>query len=345
MPRTRPRKRETRAFPRLERLAENPIITPRDDRPWESFATFNPAALLLDDKVHFLYRALGASGLSTLGYASSRDGVHIQERSDEPVYVPRASFESTPSPTPRDAPSTYARAYFSGGGYGGTEDPRLTRVGDRLHMTYVAFSGFEPPRVALSSISVDDFRAQRWSWTPPRLISRPGIVDKNAVLFPEKIRDKYVFFHRVFPHILVDERETLDFAPDEYLNGERAISPREGAWDSRKVGAGPPPIKTGAGWLLIYHAVDDRDDRAYQMGAMLLDLDEPRRVLHRSRRPILKPETWYENEGHKSGVVYPCGAAVLGDDLFVYYGGADRVVCAARHHLPSFLRELQRSEA
>ncbi len=212
-------------------------------------------------------------------------------------------------------------------------------------MTYVAFSGFEPPRVALTSIAVDDFRAKRWNWDAPRLISRPGIVDKNAVLFPEKIRGKYVFFHRVFPDILIDERDTLDFAPDEYLNGERAISPRSKAWDSRKVGAGPPPIRTEAGWLLIYHAVDDRNDSTYQIGAMLLDLEEPRRVLHRSGRPILKPEAWYENEGHKRGVVYPCGAAVLGDELFVYYGGADRVVCAARHDLPSFLRQLQRSAA
>ncbi len=338
------RQRRTVVRPTLDRLPQNPILTPRDDHPWESFATFNPAALVLDDTVHLLYRALGSSGLSTLGYATSRDGRTIDTRADEPVYVPRASFESTPSPTPRTTPSTYARAYFSGGGYGGTEDPRLTRLGDTLHMTYVAFSGFEPPRVALTSIAVEDFRARRWRWDPPRLISRPGIVDKNAVLFPEKIRGKYVFFHRVFPDILIDERDTLEFAPDEYLNGEQAIAPRPKAWDSRKVGAGPPPIKTEAGWLLIYHAVDDRNDSAYQMGAMLLDLEDPRHVLHRSRRPILKPEAWYENEGHKSGVVYPCGAAVLGDDLFVYYGGADRVVCAARHDLRSFLQKLQREE-
>jgi beta-1,2-mannobiose phosphorylase / 1,2-beta-oligomannan phosphorylase len=345
MRRTRRVKRKSAALPTLERLPENPIITPRSDHAWESFATFNPAALALDGKVHLLYRALGASGLSTLGYAATADGVHVEERSDEPVYVPRASFESTPSPKPRTSPSAYARAYLSGGGFGGTEDPRLTQVGDTLHMTYVAFSGFEPPRVALTSIDVDDFRARRWDWTPPRLISRPGIVDKNAVLFPEKIRDRFVFFHRVFPDILVDERESLDFAPGEYLNGEKAISPKSGAWDSRKVGAGPPPIKTEAGWLLIYHAVDDRNDWAYQIGAMLLDLDEPRRVLHRSRRPILRPETWYENEGHKSGVVYPCGAAVLGDQLYVYYGGADKVVCVARHDLPSFLKQLQREAA
>jgi beta-1,2-mannobiose phosphorylase / 1,2-beta-oligomannan phosphorylase len=334
------RRRAARAAPALERLPQNPIISPRDDHPWESFATFNPAAVELDGRVHLLYRALGASGMSVLGYASTPNGVDVDQRADEPAYVPRASFESTPAPgaSPRSA---YARAYFSGGGYGGTEDPRLTRIGDTLHMTYVAFSGFEPPRVALTSISVDDFRARRWRWTAPTLISRPGIVDKNACIFPERIAGRYVIFHRVFPDILIDRRETLDFAPGEYLIGDLAIPPRPRSWDSRKVGAGPPPIRTEDGWLLIYHAVDDRDDSAYKVGAMLLDHEDPTHVLVRTGQPILAPEVWYENEGHKSGVVYPCGATVLGDELFVYYGGADKVVCAARHDLPGFLRELK----
>src|SRR5690606_21266786 len=117
--------------------------------------------------------------------------------------------------------------------------------------------------------------------------------------------------------------------------------PRENAWDSRKAGAGPPPIKTKDGWLLIYHAVDDRDDRQYKIGAMLLDLEDPTKVLYRSNMPILHPTEWYENEGFKAGVAYPCGAVVVDDHLYVYYGGADSYVCVAARNLEEFLEELK----
>lgn len=330
--------------PRLNRLPHNPIISPRSHNAWESFATFNPAAIYLDGRVHLLYRAMGDIGISVLGYASSADGIHFDERSDEPVYVPRESFEMTPAPSPEHAdPNPYARRYMSGGGYGGCEDPRLTRIDDTLYMTYVAFNGFDPPRVALTSISVDDFLARRWTWRRPVLISRPGIVDKNAVVFPERIAGEYVFFHRVFPEMLVSRRESLEFEEDEYLTGEFAIAPRPEYWDSRKVGAGPPSIKTKDGWLLIYHAVDDRHDSEYKVGAMLLDLQDPRKVLYRSPMPILEPEAPAENEGHKRGVVYPCGAVVTGEDLFLYYGGADKFVCAATYRLSEFLTELEQA--
>lgn len=338
-----PRRSAGAPSPELRRLPGNPILSPRPENAWESFATFNPAALLLDGRVHLLYRAMGDLGVSVLGYASSEDGRHIDERLDHPVYVPREAFEMTPAPPREHAhPDPYARRYFSGGGYGGCEDPRLTRIGDMLHMTYVAFNGFSPPRVALTSISVDDFLARRWAWRRPVLVSRPGIVDKNAVLFPERIGGKYVFFHRVFPDILMSRRETLEFEEGEYLAGESAIGPRADSWDSRKVGAGPPPLRTDDGWLLLYHAVDDRDDSSYKVGAMLLDFGDPRVVLARARRPILEPLAEPENVGHKSGVVYPCGAVVLGDELVVYYGGADKYVCAATCRLADLVAGLER---
>ncbi len=330
--------------PRLKRRPENPIIAPRPANAWESFATFNPAAIYLEGRVHLLYRAMGDLGISVLGYASSADGIHIDERCDEPAYVPREPFEMTPAPAAGQInPNPYARQYFSGGGYGGCEDPRLTRIENTLYMTYVAFNGFDPPRVALTSISKADFLAKRWRWQRPVLVSRPGVVDKNAVVFPERIAGKYVFFHRVFPEMLISRRDSLEFREGEYLTGEFAIAPRPQYWDSRKVGAGPPPIKTGDGWLLIYHAVDDRHDSEYKVGAMLLDLHDPRCVLYRSPAPVLAPETQAENEGHKRGVVYPCGAVVLDDELVVYYGGADRVVCAATYRLSQFIAELKQA--
>ena len=321
--------------PSLDKFDKNPIIEPVLEHLWENQATFNTAAVLVDGKVHFVYRAIGFRDTSVLGYASSLDGVHIDERLKDPIYMPTEPFE-----LPYYASKVFSSYASGGGGYGGCEDPRITKIQDKLYMTYVAHNGIDPPRVALTSIKVDDFVNKQWNFKKPKLISPPGIVDKNACLFPEKINGKYVILHRIFPDILIDFLDNLDFE-NSYLHGEFAIKPRNGFWDSRKIGAGAPPIKTKDGWLLIYHAVDDKDSSRYKIGAMLLDLYNPTEVVVRSHSPILEPTEWYENEGFKWGVAYPCAAIVFEDDLIVYYGGADRVVCAARKNLDAFLGELE----
>jgi predicted GH43/DUF377 family glycosyl hydrolase len=210
-------------------------------------------------------------------------------------------------------------------------------------MTYVAYDGHSHPRVALSSIHIDDFLKRQWNWKKPVLISPPYIVDKNACILPEKINGKYVIFHRVFPNILIDFVDDLDFDGEtRWLTGQYKIPTRalSSDWDSLKVGCGPPPIKTKDGWLLIYQAVGSCDESRYKIGAMLLDLKDPTKVLARTRNPILEPAVSYENDGWKSGVVYPCGAVVIKDRLFVYYGGADMVVCVASAELNQFIKQL-----
>jgi len=338
---------------KLERFHGNPILEPELKHWWESKATFNPGALYEAGKVHLVYRAIGDSDVSVLGYASSVDGFHIDERLDKPIYVPREPFEGAglkyPAATHPEIVYLSAEdeveeevSYVSGGGgWGGCEDPRLTKIDDRVFMTYVAFDGYSPPRVALTSIHVNDFLTKSWQWQKPVLISPPGVVDKNACILPEKINSKYVIFHRIFPNILIDFVDDLDFdGKTRFLKGEFRIRPRLSYWDSRKIGAGAPPIKTKDGWLLIYHAIGERDPGRYKIGAMLLDLKDPTRVLARSKEPILEPEVWYENEGWKSGVIYPCGAVVMGDRLLVYYGGADRVACVASARLDELLNHL-----
>ncbi len=319
----------------LDKPKTNPLISPKSENKWEAFTTFNPAAIYENGKVHILYRAQGFDYTSVVGYASSADGLSVDERHDKPCYVPKESFEATGNP------SIVVDEFTSGGGYGGCEDPRLTRIGDRIYMTYVAFNGWSEPRIALTSISVEDFLNHRWFWEKPVLISSPGIIDKSAVIFPEKVNGKYVILHRVFPDILMDFVDSLEFDGSTWLKGEYRIKIRPDHWDSRKIVAGAPPIKTDAGWLLIYYTVDERDDRRYKIGAMLLDLADPRIVLHRTINPILEPNERYENEGFKAGVAYPCGAVVIRERLFVYYGGADTVVCVATAHLPTFLADLR----
>jgi predicted GH43/DUF377 family glycosyl hydrolase len=331
----------------------NPIIEPRSHVAWESKATFNPAAVDIDGKVHLLYRAIGDQDISVVGHATSSDGLHIDQRYDEPAYIP----ELIPDAKHRvSLPAINNGAYVSGGGgWGGSEDPRATYITEdnTVYMLYVAFDGWSPPRVALTSIDVKNFLAERWdTWSKAKIISMPpeqlakdkrfkDVVDKNACLLPEKINGKYVIFHRVFPDILIDFVDNLDF-DNEYLKGEFKISPRPGYWDSRKLGAGAPPIKTKDGWLLIYQAVDDRDASQYKIGAMLLDLKDPTKVLYRTNEPILSPEEWYENKGWKYGVVYPCGAVARDGSLFIYYGGADSVVCVASANLDEFLDQLKK---
>jgi predicted GH43/DUF377 family glycosyl hydrolase len=331
-----------RIQPVLKRFEGNPILRPETTHWWESKAVFNPAAIYEGGKVHILYRALGDTDTSVIGYASSTDGFHIDERLDRPVYVPREPFEGVSAV--RQAEVELSDNFKSGGSFaGGCEDPRLTRIDDRIYLTYVAYDGFSSPRIALSSIDVNDFLNKNWKWKKPVLISRPDIVDKNACILPEKINGKYVIFHRIFPEILIDFVDDLDFDGEgRWLEGQFKIPIMESAssWDSRKVAAGPPPMRTKDGWLFIYHAIDDKDEFRYKIGAMLLDINYPPKVLARTAHPILEPLARYENEGLKTGVVYPCGAVILEDRLFVYYGGADMVVCVATAKMDEFMLQL-----
>ena len=99
-------------------------------------------------------------------------------------------------------------------------------------------------------------------------------------------------------------------------------------WDSRKVGVGAPPIKTKAGWVLFYHGISD-EDGVYRVGAILLDIKDPTKIIARSDRPIFEPETDYEKKGQISNVVFPCGAVLIDETFYVYYGGGDGVVGVA----------------
>ncbi len=330
-------KRKTEVVhPTLKKYPANPIVEPNPEKEWESVAVFNPAAWYDREKVHLIYRAVGEDYTSVWGYASSKDGLNIDER-EGPIYTPRAPFEVNTG-------NYCSVSFISGfGGGGGCEDPRMTKIDDRFYVVYVAYDGRNGPRLAMTSIDENDFHNKKWdAWKDPVLISRPGIIDKSGTILPEKVNGKYVIFHRVFPDILVDYVDSLDeFDGKTWLKGDYKISPREDNWDSRKIGVGATPIKTDYGWLVIYNAVDDKDDSKYLMGAMLLDLEDPTRVLYRSNKPIMQPTEPYENGGYKYGVIYPCGAAVIDDVLYVYYGGSDTTVNVAYESLPEFIDMLK----
>jgi predicted GH43/DUF377 family glycosyl hydrolase len=320
----------------LKSHESNPIIEPVHEHPWESAATFNPAAVREGGTTHILYRSVGNTHNSVVGYASSKDGIKIDERSKTPVFV----HNLPEGPNPHD-PDPSLLLYFSpkAGWCGGCEDPRITKIGDKFYMTFVSFDGRSPPRVALTSIKVKDFMNKKWTWEKPVMISPPGVVNKNAVIFPEKVNGKYVIFHRVFPSILIDFVDDLDFdGKTKFLRGLHTIDPRVGYWDSRKLGAGAPPIKTKDGWLMIYQGVGDLDPYyRYRVGAMLLDPNDPTKVLYRCKKPILEPS------GDDANIAYPCGAATIKDKLFVYYGSADVRVKVATADLGTVIDALKDS--
>lgn len=320
--------------PGLRRSAQNPILLPREENHWEADATFNPAALYLDGRVHLIYRAMSRDGISSFGYAASSNGTVFDERSDSPVYFPRKKFEFEKKGLKNQKPF----AYESGSGWGGCEDPRVVAIDDKIFMTYIAFNGYAPPGVALTSISKEDFLKKIWHWEEPKLISPVGEIQKNWVIFPEKLNGKYAILHSISPTVTIDYFDSLEeaFTIKSYHNN-RSDDRR---WDNILRGVGAPPIRTDHGWLVLYHAMDRRDPNRYKVGAMLLDLEDPRKIIHRCHQPILEPDAHYENNGFKSGVVYVCGSVIKDGKIFVYYGGADKFVCVASAPINEFLSSL-----
>jgi predicted GH43/DUF377 family glycosyl hydrolase len=310
---------------KLERFPGNPVLKPNPNLSWQARAVFNPAVLYEDGRVHLAYRAMSADNTSVIGFASSANGFKFDEQLSAPVNVPREEFEAKLVP----------------GGNSGCEDPRLTRIDDTIYMLYTAFNGRSDPRVALTHISLDDFIKRRWVWSRPILISPPNLSDKDAAIFPKKIKGKYAILHRLGTSIWLDFVDDLKFDGDKWLGGHIFMSPKDEMPDTDKLGISGPPIETKYGWLLLYHAVSRKTQpMTYYVSAALLDLNDPSKVIARRKVPILEPETPYELFGQVNNVVFPCGAAIIGKDLFVYYGGADSVIGVATMKIEDLLKSL-----
>jgi predicted GH43/DUF377 family glycosyl hydrolase len=318
----------------LERHERNPIIEPRPENSWESKATFNPTALYKNEMVHVIYRAVGSDDVSRLGYAKSNDGLNFYENLKDLCYY-------SPGHDIPDYDLDKLVYSSGGGGSGGCEDPRITEIDGKVYMLYTAFDGWGSIRIALTHISLEDFLNNKWNWSKPVYISKPGEINKNWVLFPEKVNGMYAIIHSVSPTIQVEYFDSLDRLDGTYfIESSPPFGGRKNAWDNKMRGVGPSPIKTKYGWLLLYHAMDIRDPNRYKIGAMILDLFNPEKVLYRSAYPVLEPDEYYENEGFKRGVIYSCGAIVKNKDLYIYYGGADMVSCVATANLDTFIKKI-----
>lgn len=278
----------------MARFKGNPILKPIPENSWESRYVFNPAMFELGDRIHYVYRAMGNDMVSRLGYASSKDGYRINERLSYPIFFPVNSLEKR-----------------------GCEDPRITVFDDKCYMTFTAYSDI--PQIGITSITTKDFLDKNWRWGA-RYYPFPSSINKNAVLFPSKIDNMFVMLHRIEPNIHIVYSEGLR----KWQDSKIILRPREGMWDSRKIGAAGPPIKLPEGWLQIYHGVDE--DYTYRLGAILLDKRNPEELLFRTRDPFLEPLEKYECNGLVPNVVFSCGAIMRNERVLVSYGCADTVI-------------------
>ena len=300
---------------KLKRYSKNPILKPIKTHNWEEYV-YNCAAVALHDKVYIMYRALSKDKVSTLGYACSSDGFNIDERLKKPIFVPKLKTEKS-----------IIKFVNSG-----VEDPRLTRIGDRIYIIYAGFNG----RIAqstMASIKVEDFLQKKWKWKNHGVLF-PNIDNRNTALFPEKINGKYVLYTRFMPNIWVSYSKDLKI----WSSPKIVMKPRKGMWDGYKIGIAGPPVKLKDSWLLIYHGVKQRQDgRIYRLGLALIDSKNPEKFLYRSKKPIFEPVKDYELKGQVNNVVFSCATVVKEKKLFLYYGGADTVIGVATADISKFL--------
>ncbi|HFC11019.1 MAG TPA: hypothetical protein ENJ75_02410 [Candidatus Kaiserbacteria bacterium] len=323
----------------LQRPVDKPILTPRANL-WEDEAVLNPAAIILNDQVHLIYRAIGRDGVSRLGYASSADGFAF-DRQYRPAFAVH-------NPGGHGAVRHYSPTmYPSGGSWGGVEDPRMVVIDDNVYVTFNLFDNWVL-RVGVISMGKKDFLAKNFhKWRGPTILSSSNR-EKNWMLFPEKINGKFAILHGIIDNdsnrVRIEYTDSLDTLAEHSFEtvDPQQVPDTHIAWHKHVRSAGPPPLKTPDGWLVLYHAHDDEGDR-YKLGAMLLDLDDPTKILHRAPHPILEPDVSYENNG-KPGVIYACGAVVKDGVLFVYYGGADKITAVATTPLKEFLYALTHDE-
>ncbi len=290
----------------MARYKKNPILTPRTENKWESKYIFNSAMVELGQKIHYVYRAMGEDMVSRLGYASSPDGYMIKERLDYPILSPSNSLEKN-----------------------GCEDPRITVIEDTCIMTYTAYSDI--PQIAITTISVEDFLEKKWNWGK-RIYPFLAKTNKNAVIFPQKMGNSYMMLHRVDPNIYIAYSRDLKSWNDSKI----IIRPRKDMWDSLKIGAAGPPLEIDEGWLQIYHGVDDC--MTYRLGAVILDKNNPEKIIYRTKDPFLEPVEEYECVGFVPNVVFSCGAVLKKDQLLISYGCADTVISVSTFQIDDIIQ-------
>lgn len=343
------------------RCDDNPIITPADVKPlrddYEVVGAFNTAVTRLSDEVLLLLRVAERpiikddkkafapiydvdnkklvleefdrndsridfsdprlittsegtylTSISHLRLARSRDGVNFE-------------IEETAAMSAASEYETF-----------GLEDPRITKIDDTYYINYV---GVSPAGVTTCLAATKDFKSYE----------RKGIIfcpdNKDVVIFPGKINGRYYAIHRPSSGLFKKNDMWICESPDllSWGNHRFLMSQSTEGWDSVRIGAGAVPFKTDMGWLEVYHGADSNN--RYSLGAVLLDANEPVKVLARTSRPIFEPQADYECRGFFGNVVFTCGLLYEDKKIKLYYGASDTVTCYAELDLADVLSALK----
>jgi len=284
------------------RYKDNPILT-KDDIPYAVETVHNAGVTKFNGRYIMLFRSHLDTGRSIIGLAESEDGFNFTVRR-EPFMVPSKEGEF----------AEYEEYSI--------EDPRITPLEGAYYITYSAYSRHG---VRIGLAKTKDFES----------VERVAFITqadyRNTVIFPEKINGRYAKLDR--PHTDISPWSIwISFSPDlrHWGDSRLVMKPVKYHWDEMKIGPGAPPIRTGKGWLSIYHGVfPTMDGCIYRLGVALHKLEDPTEILGVGNRWILQPEDEWEVVGYVHNVVFTCGAIAEKDGtLKLYWGGADQVMCA-----------------
>ena len=335
------------------------IILGPTDKEFENTGVLNPGIYQEGNTVHILYRAVQEGNYSTIGYARTEGPTKIVERMEKPLIIRDSDFEKQ-----------------------GVEDARIVKIEDTYYITYTAYDGvnalgalatskdlinFEKFGIITPQVNYQQYETHvnccNTTKLNPKyheyynLFAQIGLEtdetrllrDKDVVLFPRKINGQFVLLHRIWPGIQIVKFDnwndlTLSFWEDylRSLTDHIILDPKD-PYEMSYIGAGVPPIETADGWLLIYHGVHETTTgKIYHAKAALLHLEKPEMAISRLPYPLFSPTKQWEIEGEVSDVVFPTGQALFGNDLYIYYGAADKYIAVAKVDINELLLELRK---
>lgn len=335
--------------PVFERHPANPIVVP-GQQPWRMATVFNPGAIHENGKFYLFERAAGSLRpfICQIGLLESVDGIHFELARPDPVFTPE----------------------MCGSKVGSVQDPRVVKIDDTFYMTFayrpyawhshptgVGVPQSHQPEVPgwdgnprdnqtrsglATSKNLFDWRFHAW-------ITPPTLDDRDVILFPERIGGRYVVLRRPLPFVEASHNTPMrgciqmSFSDDllSWSEPEIVVEP-EFPWESNRIGGSTPPIKTDEGWLIIYHGVETLDARikrvVYRAGLLMLDLEDPRKVIARLPDFVMEPEFYYEKFGtYIPNVIFPTANIVKDGLVYLYYGCCDTSIGLATAPLQTLI--------
>ncbi len=356
----------------LTRKKSHCLLTPDDIKPTrddlEVVGAFNPGVIQTDDGVVIMARVAERPRHRTedhftiFGYdltKTNADGITMDRVPADQIHEVDPRVYELPNGTTRLNFISTLRVYHSADGKTidragptlfptndyetfGIEDPRITRIGDTYYITYVAVSPFGVCTAIMTTTDFETFDRHEPCFVPE---------NKDVVLFPEKFDGQFMCMHRPNPNTKFCMPE-MWLAQSNDLNHwgdhQRFFGGADFPWSTGRIGAGAPPFRTDQGWVELYHGNDktagsDESHVGMYVGALiLLDHDNPAKIIGYSDGPIMKPEADFERQGFVNDVVFPTAVLERDDELWVYYGAADDKIGLAIYDRDVFLKSIRR---